>query len=185
MSLFGKIPIECPDLAKRIVGYVRSQNPDENNCRGWTNSVKAALRDIGHELNFEVYPEPQGGEFLLDVIWYSEAGGIELAAESEWHTKPAEVLADFQKLVYVKSPVKVMIYWVESHARGGERVLGEMVGYMEKYNKHLAGEEYLFVAFGRRCDDRCYWYVAPQDGTNKPISLIHIQLNHTVAAPSI
>jgi len=86
-------------------------------------------------------------------------------------------LEDFQKLVYVKAPVKVMIYWVESHAASGKKILGEIVSYMEKYDKHIEGEEYLFVAFGRGRDDRCYLYVVPKDGANRSVSFLPLQLS--------
>jgi hypothetical protein len=150
--------------------------------------VKAILREIGHEPEFEVFPGLSQGkqhcEFLLDLIWYSEGGGIELAAEIQWNQPLADDLKDFKKLVYVKSPIKTMIYWTQSHAIG-EKIRGEICRYMEKYNRHAVGEEYLLVEFDQRRDDRCYWYVVPQDGTNTPILLIPIQLSQTVAAVPI
>jgi hypothetical protein len=174
VGIFGSFPITCPDLATRIVNAVRDQHLDERLNEPWTRFIKATLCDLGHEYGFTVFfsggDGPQRSEFLLDLVWYSDMGGIELAVESEW-LGAREVLADFKKLLYVKAPVKVMIYWVESHAKSGERVRREIIRCMEQYSRHVAGEEYLFVALGKRADDRCYSYIVPKDGINQSISL--------------
>jgi hypothetical protein len=187
MCLFGSTPIQCSELARRIVEFVRRKNLPESgkgSDTAWTSAVKEILREIGHERKFEVYPKPEGGEFLLDVIWWSDCGGIELGAESEWGQQPSAVLDDFQKLVCIKAQIKVMVYWLDAPRRG-ERILGQLVSYMEKYNKHVKGEEYVFVAFGAGADDHCYHYAVLQHGTNTAISPTEIQLNKAVGAVPI
>ena len=72
-----------------------------------------SLREIGEGRGFKVfYRPPKGGgsEFLLDLIWYSDGGGIELGAECQWNHPLGEDMRDIKKVAaYVKSPLKVLV----------------------------------------------------------------------------
>ena len=48
------------------------------------------------------------GQFLWDFIAYQPGQGILLAAESEHDNKKREMAQDFEKLLYVRSPVKLI-----------------------------------------------------------------------------
>ena len=45
-----------------------------------------------------------------------------------------------------------------------KRIRRAIETYLETYNRHLHGEEYLCVEFGKGHGDRCDWYVVPNDG---------------------
>jgi hypothetical protein len=169
MALFGTLPNTSAQLAARLVSTISLKQMDERLSRVWTDAVKSALREMGYECGFDVFPSsaPQHGEYLLDLVWFSETGGFELAAECEWQHLP-KVLADFKKLVYVKAPLKVMIYWLQSPAKNDENFRRAMIRYLEQYSRHVAGEEYLFIGFGKGGDNRCYSYLVPRmDATNQ------------------
>jgi hypothetical protein len=73
--------------------------------------------------------------------------------------------------VYVKSPLKVLIYTAPRSKDSGKDIRNRIESYMAQYTRHLAGEQYLFVEFGAGNDHRCYLYVVPNDGTVSLVSL--------------
>jgi hypothetical protein len=66
-----------------------------------------------------------------------------LAAESEFsETAVAKIVDDdFQKLVYFKTPVKILIFRGAVH----EGVVDHAMRFLREYPRHLPGELYLFV----------------------------------------
>jgi len=188
MGLFGSVPISCSELAKRLVAGVRARGLPEasdipGNDTAWTDAVFATLREIGEGLGFKVFHRPPKGskggrsELLLDLIWYSEAGGVELGAECQWNDILGDDKRDIKKVVYVKCPLKVLLWWDETKSGScGERIRREIESYLKKYNRHIRGEEYLCVEFGKGQRDRCDWYAVPDDGTVASVSLLPIQL---------
>ena len=177
---FGAVPINCSLLGKRIVELVRAKNlPGSGDHGKWTNAVYEVLGNIGREQGFEVIHEPRPGlsiegtqasEFLLDLIWRS-AGGIELGAEVEWGTT-SDVLYDFQKLVNVKAPLKVLVYWASRTRDDGKGVRDGIESYMGTHKKHIHGEEYLLVEFGTKGVDRCYRCTVTEHNVTSALSLL-------------
>jgi hypothetical protein len=155
-------PIGCSEIARRIVEFVRAKNlPYSDANTKWKTATYEILGNIGRELGFKVFHEPcpglspDGSEFLLDLIWDSNTGGVELAAECEFESD-SEVFYDFRKLVYVKAPFKVLIYAAARTKDSGKGIRSEIESYMAQYTRHVAGEQYLFVEFGAGSDHRCY-----------------------------
>jgi hypothetical protein len=178
---FAPALIPCADLAKCLVERVRATNlPEENspgNDTAWTNAVFKNLREIGEERGFTVFHRPPSGgtgsEFLLDLIWYSDSGGIELGVECQWNRILDQEMKDVKKVVYVKSPLKVLIWWDDTNTGvHGERNRRAIEGYLKTYERHLKGEEYLCVEFGKGHRDRCDSYVVPNDGSVSSVSFM-------------
>lgn len=91
----------------------------------WTRGVLNAMKRLAEKLSddlgkgIQVCPNkmsPMGaGEWLLDLIWYRMTDDgehlreIVLAMESEWSHYTWDVKYDFEKLLVVKSPIKILI----------------------------------------------------------------------------
>ena len=179
----GSVPNECSVLGKQLIDSVRAieraKRLRHEDQRGWKAAVFEVLGNIGRARGFKVFHGPCSGlstdgcEFLLDLIWYSDDGGIEMGAECEW--KEAEdVFYDFRKLVYVKAPLKVLVYWAYRKRDDGEDVRQRIERYMKQYTRHVAGEQYVFLEFGAYGDDRCYSYVVREKEAVGPVSLCRL-----------
>ncbi|MBW2045221.1 MAG: hypothetical protein JRI96_10120 [Deltaproteobacteria bacterium] len=111
----------------------------------WTTLVKETFCEMGKN-NFKVYSSAHEGEYLLDLIWEKqdgETGGLRLGLESEWGDIK-EVEEDFYKLMYTKCALKVLIYSSSSDSKTQE-FLGRFKEILLWYDKHLEGEQYLFI----------------------------------------
>jgi hypothetical protein len=170
----------CSEIARRLVGFANGEPYSGKNMK-WKSAIFKILGDVGRGHGFEVCHGPCGGlfpnshEYLCDLIWRSNTGGIELAAECEFETA-AKLLEDFRKVVDVKSPLKLLIYTVPRRKDSGKDIRNRIEGYMAQYTGHVAGEQYLFVEFGAGNDHRCYSYVVPNGGTVGSVSLLPMQL---------
>jgi len=172
---------DCSEIAQRIVEFVRAKAiPYAGNNLKWTSAFYEILGIIGRERGFQVFHErsKDGPEFLVDLAWYSNTGGFELAAECELKSAK-EILDDFRKLVCVKSAFKVLIYTVPRTKDGGKDIRDQIESWMAQHTRHTSGEQYLFVEFGARNYYRCYSYIVPNDGTVGSASLSPMQLKAT------
>ena len=106
---------------KELLKYVVSEIPAaaarlsrKDSKTAWSRATKEVLCELGRNKGFSPYASAHSGgkrlhEFLLDVVWYSELnGGIRLAVESELGG-PEAVLYDFEKLMCIKSPLKLLL----------------------------------------------------------------------------
>lgn len=185
MALLGPPPHSAEELARFLIGSIRQVCADEDLCRAWTDSVKVSLSTLGQQLGYEVLPRRASSgvrlpEFLFDLVWHSDDDGIVLAVECEWN--PAGVIEDFRKLLYVKAPLKLMIYWVESQSSSGETVRQSLKDALHKYKRHLREETYLFIAFSRNADDRCFVFTPPNDGAVEHVDLTLVTIASSAKA---
>ena len=85
-----------------------------------TTSVKTALGDLGHKLDFKLgasgYRAADEGEWLYDMSWYTfdpaRPGiltGQPMVLESEWTPDP-QIDGDFQKLVQARADIRVWVF---------------------------------------------------------------------------
>ena len=139
----------------------------------WTELVKKVLDDEGTRLGYEVLCRgiQDSHEWMLDVIWWKtyreESIGIALAVESEWKTPVREVIDDFQKLLCVKAPLKLLVYDGGNLPEHGAAVRSEIMAEMMRYHHHVKGETYLFASFGN-IGEYCHRSVIPNDGQIEP-----------------
>jgi len=95
------------------------------------------------------------------VLFLKGGGGILLAAESEWHQGDFDIKQDFQKLLYVKAPIKVFVCWPS-------RVVDPIPicsGGLASFAQHVRGEKYLLVELGRSASAvRGFGWEASNDG---------------------
>jgi hypothetical protein len=88
-----------------------------------------------------VSPDPLifQGEYLLDVIWQNPApcADLLLACESEWGDC-GSVCEDFEKLMHVKAPLKLMIFCTGDHEKDFLKIRkGIELKYMAEFTQQL------------------------------------------------
>jgi len=136
----------------------------------WTISVRRALRKI-RPSGCDYRPATEfssRGEFLVDFIWEENEAPhrVLLAAEFEWGTdrygenpKWRPVEEDFEKLLVIKAPYKLLIFSSNFKLAGSEGARDADFGItfareriklnLTNYGHHLAGETYIFIDFPR------------------------------------
>jgi hypothetical protein len=190
--LFGSGPIDAHDLVQLLAAEVQPKaatlmglGPNEiprtqaqrDKCTEWTSAVKHVLSERGEQSGYHVHCSGRATshELMLDVLWCfgsSACAGIALACESEWNYAD-EVSRDFQKLLVVKAPLKLLIY--SGREPMGGQIRARVKQDMELYPHHAAGEEYVFV--GLDWDIRyAHRYVVPGDGRQSDVTLKPLEL---------
>jgi hypothetical protein len=166
---FRHKPIDPLELLKVVVSEIPSIVKSER-LGDWTEATKQVLCRLGKkQRDITVYASTHLGdeklsEWLLDIVWYSPSkGGIQLAVESELG-KGDDVLDDFEKLMCVKSPLKLLL------SELGESRMVQQVQDLEQYlidfEQHMEGETYLLVDFAYG-SHRCYKFVVPRPKNGK------------------
>lgn len=176
-----EIPVDCRQFAEggsverrrvamsfieEFVKTVAPSNRDESD-RAWTRSIRKRLIDIRPEYCYASpnNPNKAKGEYLVDYTWEEENNGkrVLLVCESEWGsgrygtTNWSPVEYDFEKLLAVKAPFKVLIF--SSCCKSSESKPNLEVDFpieytkkklkksLENYWHHLPGEVYIFIDF--------------------------------------
>ena len=112
---------------------------------------------------------------MLDLVWMDkEPMAMRLAAESEWSRVMAHRLDDFQKLMSIKSPLKLFIY-ATRNLNESDEVREKLADYLLRFSQHLEGEEYLLmeVMKGR---PGFYHYLVPNSGSVSDVAFTPLQL---------
>jgi len=156
--IFGALPITPDEILKQLQALAKQLKVDASPTER-TEAVNGLLHKLGKERGHELYYKGQP-EFLLDFVWWEKVNGKEgsaLGMESEWGS-PAEVEADFSKLLSYKAPLKVMVYGSGGNAELQGEVQQRVRDLIAKFSQHVAGEVYLLIDFrpgdgchGRKC----------------------------------
>ncbi|MCU1255737.1 MAG: hypothetical protein JWM83_2036 [Candidatus Angelobacter sp.] len=180
--LFGPLSIRPTDLARIIAtkvlplaGKIERRNrrkfghavdtPKRRAIR--TNAVKTTLRREGKKLGFHTFPDNDRrlkkirGQWLFDLVWWDDSPrrkGIALAVESEWNAGKNDILHDFEKLLCIKSPLKLMIYRVRGANK--EQVRDGIKEYLLGFGQHVQGENYILCEFQPNWTCVCYLFRA-------------------------
>ena len=183
--------MEPADLLRSLSGRLdkfEAANP-EAKTGAWTLAVQSALEEMSEKTqegieHFCTRTEKKTGtgEFLLDAVWWRRAipGAVEhvaLAVESEfagWAKNrgdvATEVAKDFEKLLVVKSPLKLMIFcsW---YGKGDtdlspmrKTIWSDLKKHIAQYNHHVEGEKYLFLDTGVMGDRKAWIFEIPHSG---------------------
>jgi hypothetical protein len=180
--LFGEHLTKTPEeLVTLFVRKVARQRPRSQTER--TKAIKQALREIGKDMKFYVAPDQSPvstpsdpeSEFLFDMAWFRNAdvNDIAMAMESEMERKNSgEILRDFQKLLHVKAPLKILVFQgVEPE--WSEHILTNVRDkYLMKFSQHVQGERYIVVEF-RFDEQAAHWHQfdVPQNGALREVEL--------------
>lgn len=140
------------DLGTRLVEHLKLNLPDTPRRSAWTEANLDVLASFPVFESPEISCYPAGedknrrSQFLFDFIAYSQAKGILLAAESEWlNENISDIKHDFEKLLYVRSPLKLMICRVSSDDEADE-ICRELSAYMHECCAEFSPAE-LFIIY--------------------------------------
>ncbi len=179
--IFGEPPIDSVELADLVIDQIRKCGI--GNKQAWTAAIKDGLGELGKSLRYRVSPDRFQGEHLLDLIWRLQPPrcDIVLAVESEWGDYNKNVLEDFEKLMQIKSPLKLLLSRLPKNRTGSKgftRLLEQIRNiYLIPFQQHICGETYLFVNFlGLSGNVECYQFVAPRDGKIETASITPLWL---------
>jgi hypothetical protein len=176
------IPMECKDFTpnnrtqrldttkqfvEEFVQLLAPPKDVDESCEAWTKAVRERF-DLMCPDDSEFVPRKSAGtkEYLVDFAWLEmgQGGRVLLACESEWasdsygrHTFWGYVEEDFEKLLAVKAPFKVLIFSsTAKHLRTDpdpkidftiEYAKKRLESSLANYSHNLAGENYIFIDF--------------------------------------
>jgi len=150
---------------ERFVERVAPPKSVDDSDEAWTQSVRRRFIEICPEGCYALPGDPltRKGEFLADYTWAEEENGkrVLLASESEWgsgrfgriHWTPVE--HDFEKLLAIKAPFKVLIFssicepsgTMEETDFSFEYAKERIKASLQNYGHRLPGEVYIFIDF--------------------------------------
>jgi hypothetical protein len=116
------------------------------------------------------YTATRNAEFMIDFRCMSSASHeMLLAAESEWINNAAKVVDDdFQKLVYVRSRFRMLIFQMDE-----KNVLDKAGAFLRQYKNHSVGDNYIFARIDWSERKIAGWKIAvgPNNQIGDPIQL--------------
>lgn len=143
--------INAQELAKQFLLKLAENNlnPTESGSYReiWTPAITKTLVDLADSFECEAWPKYKNKEakreeeWVLDVIW-KKGSAYCLGVESELGHKD-EVLDDFEKLLWTKFPIKILVFVI--HAENSHKELHRQLReYIEQHPYHQGYERYLF-----------------------------------------
>jgi hypothetical protein len=177
MTIFGEPLVDPALIAAKVIRTLRRQQRDGR--PDWTQALKDVLCAFAIRRDCDVYPDTHAkrGEWLLDLVWYNrKKGTIHLAVESEWGDKQC-VLDDFEKLLCIKAPLKIMVYYAYHGS-----FLGEFEHYLMAFDHHVQGEKYLLIEMAPGPSDRAYLYEVRGNGHIRNVKFAPLILGRATAA---
>jgi hypothetical protein len=177
MAVLAPPPICAAELARKIASESKLS---------WDSGdrpIKNLLYKIGCKYGRALcHPKglPDGAnswEWMLDLVWMDKTSML-LAVESEFSNKPHRMehrLDDFEKLMFMKAPLKLFIYATRNTTEG-EDVRRKLAEYLRDFSQHLEGEEYLLMDVTKG-HANFFLYQVPNNGTVDGIEFAPLQLD--------
>jgi len=134
--MFDMSASDCREFARSVVNHIENFEGSPESATQWTARNLGALRTFSkfHYPDCVTYlagkhdpSEDQKGEYLFfDFLAYVPKRGFLIAAETEFVNKTIESLqSDFEKLLYLHAPCKIMMCRASSLA-DAERIANEL-----------------------------------------------------------
>jgi len=156
-------------LAGKLVRFLHEEIGNTDTRTGWTKRNIEVLQRFADRERLVSSPDKRNGkdekQFLWDFVAYKANRGLVLVAESEWANKTKDREAfqhDFEKLLYVRSPVKLMICWAKSKEKA-EKLRGWVSELMRPSGRGCTCSEFspgeiflLYCTCSRECEF-AYW----------------------------
>jgi hypothetical protein len=148
------VNVQLNDLELRIKTTleqiaVRGETEGWSNSQ-WTREVKSGLGQIAHDCGWKWYASgvehADGGEWLLDGVasYYDDQKHLRVpfVLECEWSAALAEVERDFQKLVAIKTELRIMVFYAPSQVAADDRIK-DLWGWVAEFDGSRPGDRYL------------------------------------------
>ena len=122
-------PAHVVKILERAQANIQNLNDEERRSNAsWTREIRLEFAREGKARGLYAYPDRSDGldrsEWLYDVCWIDYGNGYDpvsaaemrlfksvlLAVECEWKVKITDFLDDFEKLLQVRSSLRVMIF---------------------------------------------------------------------------
>ncbi|HXR40727.1 MAG TPA: hypothetical protein VN776_16605 [Terracidiphilus sp.] len=166
MSDFPNSSAGIKQLANDLVKFLRGNIKNTTGRKEWTDQKLDLLKVFFDKNGIDSHSHRNRPEFLWDFVGL-KGKDILIAVESEWITKQEAVEYDFKKLLWSKSPLKLMICRIgkehqttEKAAKQGEEIRESIERFMESGKNYSPGE--IFIIY-------CVWW-AHKDGDNRDIA---------------
>ena len=168
---------DASKLSRELIEHLKQGIRNTSRRDEWTQRNFALLREYAAKHGAESYPSAKdsppdlkAAQFLWDFIACQPRKGILLAAESEHNNTKESILEDFEKLLYVRSPLKLMMCRV-SFAENAEKQANEIKDWVQEFmqktcNWYTPGEVYVLYCV--------YW--SGTNGENRDYAF-RLQLN--------
>lgn len=138
---FPKSAEQNRKLAEELVAFLRKKIGNTNSRTGWTSRNICLLQQFADKKGLGSFPDKRGGkaekQFLWDYVAYASGRGLVIVAESEHDNKVKDRAAfqhDFEKLLYVRSPVKLMLCWAKNKGKAEE-----LYGWVSEFMRPVSG----------------------------------------------
>ena len=148
---FGLSANEIAEVAHQLVVHLEKSLNRVQTQDIWGKTNFVTLRAFKtHKFKLISYPRPskdkskRRAEFLWDYIGYVKGKGIFIAAESEWENTAVRIKEDFEKLLYVRSPIKVMICRVDD-TKNAASIRNYLRKYMDNCCTEFSPAEYFIL----------------------------------------
>ncbi len=167
-GLAKQISEKLPRLAKSTECPYRT----EYKTKEWTWAVwkfweeyRQAMTQRGPAA-WELSPSERAakGEYLVDFMLFEKEYGARIACESEWGMGPGGIQWDFEKLVGVKSDIKVLVH--QCPFKGIEGGLKAAIS--DTAGAHISrGEAFLIIGFEKDKLREVRWWIPKRRGPFK------------------
>jgi len=117
---------------------------------------------------------------MLDMLWTNEQG-VCLAIESELSRDNRHRLDDFEKLMYVKSPLKLFIYKTTKSPDDRDKFHASLAKYMQDLSQNIEGEEYLLMEV-KDGQAHFFRYSVPNSGSVTDVASTPLELKQGSSA---
>lgn len=171
---FGPTPVTVSEIVTAVVSNFLFGAPKDAR----TTSIKHALEKLGASLGYRVFYTPlrrprDPNEWLLGLAWWQPGRGTALACECQWGNA-GDIVHDFERLLAVKAPLKLMIFC--SRQAGAERedvllrtdadaILQALGASLIDFTQHVEGETYVLLEHVEsNATFHAYEFRVPADG---------------------
>ena len=110
-------------FAVELIEFLRGRGEMPEGQQPWTEHNLKILREFVHKHGALVFPSPppsKRNEFMWDFVAYVQQRGMMLVARSEHHFNESSLTQSFERLFYVRSPIKLLICRVTGPERANE-----------------------------------------------------------------
>ncbi len=155
-------------LATDLITHLRTNIQNTSQQEEWSQRNFSLLRSFAVLNGARGCPtEGKDRQFLWDFIAYKQGSGILLAAESEHSSKQEELTYDFEKLLYVRSPLKLMMCRITSESNANRIVKWLSEWMVDSCSEYSAGEVFIIYCVwwdeGTGNRDKAFVFQVPGD----------------------